>query len=492
MINAIFLCNFKHFGYEALEYLVANDFKPQMISSHSQDMHKVIKVVGAGSDSIILTPPEMVKTVFPVELKNRGCTPLPVDRKVLEEMVECQSLFVPMMQRLNYTNLSTIKITEYYHRYLSFWNGVFKSLNPDILIFHNTPHEGYNFVAYHLAQQLGIKTLMPERALMSNRFFFLDEMYRFPIYDPLTFPTPLTNSEATEFGSLNRIQERTKQAFKKKTYIDNFFPRFKNKISRMIDLLGYDYDPIFSLQKSYPSKLISNIIDIRSKYLLNKLRKWYVDKSITPDLESQYIYFPLHLQPERTTLPMGRHYWSHQLVLDSLLSAIPDNCKIYIKDHPRQFTRPKKSANTLLVRDVEFYERLIENKNVYLIDLEYDSGELAKSSMCVATITGTAGWEALLKGTPVCVFGYPWYVNCPEIFKFETLEGLKIYLNKIFKGDIEVNQENLNAYSYWLKEELCYSAALDTQIVDENTKENSIAIAQAMIDAVSKSLQSQE
>ena len=179
-------------------------------------------------------------------------------------------------------------------------------------------------------------------------------------------------------------------------------------------------------------------------------------------------------------------------MIDSLVSAIPDNCKIYIKDHPRQFTRPKKSANTLLVRDIEFYERLIENKNVYLIDLEYDSGELAKSSMCVATITGTAGWEALLKGTPVCVFGYPWYVNCPEIFKFETLEGLKIYLNKIFKGDIEVNQENLNAYSYWLKEELCYSAALDTQIVDENTEENSIAIAQAMIDAVSKSLQSQE
>ena len=297
MINAIFLCNFKHFGYKSLEYLVANGFKPQMISSHSLDMHEVIKVVGAGSDSIILTPSEMIKAVFPVELKNRGYTPLPVDRKVLEEMVECQSLFVPMMQRLNYTNLSSIKITEYYHRYLSFWNGVFKSLNPDILIFHNTPHEGSNFVAYHLAQQLGIKTLMPERALMSNRFFFLDEMYRFPIYDPLTLPGPLTNSEATEFGTLNRIQEQTKQAFKKKTYIDNFFPRFKNKISRIIDLLGYDYEPIFSLQKSYPSKLISKIIDIRSKYLLNKLRKWYVDKSITPDLESQYIYCLLYTSP---------------------------------------------------------------------------------------------------------------------------------------------------------------------------------------------------
>jgi hypothetical protein len=128
-----------------------------------------------------------------------------------------------------------------------------------------------------------------------------------------------------------------------------------------------------------------------------------------------------------------------------------------------------------------------------LIDLEYDSGELAKSSMCVATITGTAGWEALLKGTPVCVFGYPWYVGCPEIFKFETLEGLKIYLNKIFKGDIEINQENLNAYSYWLKEELCYNAVLDSsQVIEENKDENSIAIAEAIIDAVSKSLQSQE
>jgi hypothetical protein len=80
-------------------------------------------------------------------------------------------------------------------------------------------------------------------------------MYRFPIYDPVAFPAPLAISEATEFGVLNRIQEQTKQALKKKTYIDNFFPRFKNKISRMFDLLDYDYEPVFSLEKSYPLKL---------------------------------------------------------------------------------------------------------------------------------------------------------------------------------------------------------------------------------------------
>jgi len=492
MIKVIFLCNFKHFGYEALTHLSNNGIDVKLVSTSPEHKDKTAQCVSP--DTILLTHDDMNKAVFPIDLKNMGGAPLPVDQEILEKMSECQSLFIPMMHRLNYYNISSIKIVGLYYEYLSFWHGVFKAVNPDVIVFHNTPHEGSNYVACHLAQQLGIKTLIPERVLMGDRFFFLDHMYSFPIYTPKDYPALKKISGTVEVDWLHRMQKAATQSFKKKSYIDNFFSRLKNKIFRIVDLKGYDYDPIFSLSKSYPakslsksypSKLKSRIIAARSKYLVHKLKKWYKSKSITPNLKCKYIYFPLHLQPEMTTLPKGRFFWNHQSVLDFLLATMPNNCKIYIKDHPRQFSRSETYA--LLVRDTEFYEKLIENDNVHLIDLEFDSKKLIESSMCVATITGTSGWEAMLSGIPVCVFGYPWYSNCPEAFRVNSVGELKSYLLEVFHGKVVLNQKRLNAYFHWMREEVSYKAALNpSDVINENKKSNSITIAKSMIDAILK------
>jgi len=222
-----------------------------------------------------------------------------------------------------------------------------------------------------------------------------------------------------------------------------------------------------------------------AKYSVNKLKNWYQNKAVVPDLSCKYIYFPLHLQPERTTLPMGRYFWNHQVVIDYLIASLPFGWKIYLKDHPRQFTRSELYVS--LARDKEFFNNLTKNPSVDLINLEFDSNKLIDSSMCVATITGTVGWEALLKNKPVCVFGYPWYVNCPEIFKVESNSLLKKYFQKVNNGDIRINTNTINAYAYWIKEELCYKAALNpSHVKEEDKKANSIAIAKAILDAIDK------
>jgi len=452
-----------------------------MVSSNDDKCKKeILKIVP--EYTALYSADDMIKGVMPSELLKKGCKELVPESGLIESLSECQNIFVPMMERLNYSNISSIKIIEYYYKYLSVWNGIINHLEPDCIIFHNTPHEGANFIIYHLAQYYGIQTLIPEIVLRSGSFFFLEKIYEFPVYEEKNLDLSIP---AKELGQLSRVQELTKSAFDKKNYTHDVIDRIKNKIARVLNIFERDLDPVYSLSDSYPAQWKSNIYKAIEKLSVRRLRKFYTNKSIAPDLSSKYIYLPLHFQPERSTLPMGRHYWNHQVVVDYLTASLPLDWKIYIKDHPMQFSRSELRVS--LVRSQAFYDNLTKHPSVELIDLEFDSNELIESSMCVATITGTAGWEALLKNKPVCVFGYPWYVNCPEIYKVESNSLLKKYLQEINDGNVKIDAGVLNSYAYWVKEKLCYNASLNPSYVkEEDKKENSIEIAKAMLSAINR------
>ena len=61
-----------------------------------------------------------------------------------------------------------------------------------------------------------------------------------------------------------------------------------------------------------------------------------------------------------------------------------------------------------------------------LVDTKYDSLELIKNSLFIATITGSVAIEASILGKKSLAFGKPWYMGCPNTF--------------IWDGDITYNQ----------------------------------------------------
>ena len=135
------------------------------------------------------------------------------------------------------------------------------------------------------------------------------------------------------------------------------------------------------------------------------------------------------MQPERTTMPNGGDFWTQLLVLRNLLYGLPQGWKIYVKEHPRQFTRTIVKFS--MARCIEYYQSIIKDPCVQLIPHEYNSTPLLKSSRCVATITGTVGWEAAQKGKPVLCFGQAWYRNCPGVYPIREPEECQNILAKI-------------------------------------------------------------
>src|SRR4030042_1733822 len=142
------------------------------------------------------------------------------------------------------------------------------------------------------------------------------------------------------------------------------------------------------------------------------LLKFYASQCVKPNYNKPYIYFPLHYQYEATTCPMGGIY-SDQLLAIELLSRA--GIQVYVKEHPRM------SKN----RSLAYYKKLLSMPNVSLVSIKADNYALIDNSFCVSTITGTAGWQAILRGKTCLMFGFNFYQYAPGCFQIKTLEDLK-------------------------------------------------------------------
>src|SRR5271166_613644 len=73
------------------------------------------------------------------------------------------------------------------------------------------------------------------------------------------------------------------------------------------------------------------------KHHLLELRKDYERRAAPVDLSANYIYVPLHVQPERSTSPNGGIYVHSELMIETLAHAIPTNWLVYVQEHPLLF-----------------------------------------------------------------------------------------------------------------------------------------------------------
>ncbi len=426
-------------------------------------------------ECIIQNSQDLVLGRFPEALKSRGFGPIVPNSDLLDKLSDCERLLIPMLERLNYFNLRSIKLIEKYHEYVAYWLGIFKALDPEVLIFSGTPHEGSNYVAYSLAKLLNVKTLILERTIFNDRMLIQKDIFLFQ-----KMPQNYSSSQKIDTDFLNNYQNfEKKRANESSPSLIRKFGEYLVKINKVRKLFRSEYDSVFGLCEHQPVLLRKKIYERKELKIASRLKKYYKKNSVTPDLSVPYLYFPLNLQPERTTLPLGKHFWNQKYVLNILLSSLPCGWQLYIKEHPRQFSRtPLKFS---MARDMDFYESLQKDERVKFIDLAFDSQRLMESSKCIATVTGTAGWEAILKNIPVLVFGYPWYRECPEILKVNTIKDCQRHLSNIAEGKINVDLTKVRSYAGWIKNESCHTGSLFPELgTSLSREENAEHIARAI------------
>lgn len=127
-----------------------------------------------------------------------------------------------------------------------------------------------------------------------------------------------------------------------------------------------------------------------------------------------YVYFPLHFEPERTTNPDGNDFHDQFLAILKIREFLPNEITILVKEHPSTYLVNNKGVNG---RSPLFFDLLCNIKNTKIVHVEKDSKSLISKAKMVATISGSVAAEAALMGVKSIYLGDTWYNGLPNTFK---------------------------------------------------------------------------
>jgi len=132
-----------------------------------------------------------------------------------------------------------------------------------------------------------------------------------------------------------------------------------------------------------------------------------------------FVFLAVHFQPEATTLPMAGKFIDPLRIASLMLASLPGGVSVAMKEHHQMFRYRTQWAQA---RDSAFIRSLAELKErgAQVMSADISSHTLVSNCLGVATSTGTIGWEALQRGRPVIVFGFPWYASAPGCYVIKS------------------------------------------------------------------------
>lgn len=423
----------------------------------------------------------LIKAAYPQEyesdrLKN-------VDPGLLQALAFKERIAISMMDRNDsYSNDFSYRARlEYYYEALCFWGKVLNDHHIDIVVFEEEPHQAHDYVLYALCEYLGVSTVMFIRTIADlgilsvHRFEegsrMLKEKYaeKKKNWNGQVVELPENVwlylkklrgeygdvislhlfDQVEEVSSIYSNQEKSRlQVGVDKLKHSINVKRFISRVTNLTSQGNFESDQkqkgvrIQDSQLSYLQYIYRRKKTVRKKF---KLRTYYNSVSDRDlDLSSPYILCALHYQPEKSTCPLGDRHNNQYLMIRMLRDVIPDDWKIYVKDHVSQFVGSYSRYGEIF-RSKEYYDRINALPNVSLVPLDYDNFTLIDRARAVATITSTMGWEALIRGVPALVFGLAWYADCEGVYYTPDLASLKRAIAKIANGT-SVNLDHVHLY----------------------------------------------
>ncbi len=353
----------------------------------------------------------------------------PPSAELVKKLHATESELLTMMDK-RFDPISTDERKHIYYRMLGYWDGVIQKYQPNFIIFPTVPHTVYNYVIYALARMYGIPTVMFEDSWVSDRLLTYNDWRE----GSRLLGQRLQVNQGKEF-KLDNLSHDLQEYYKTQTTpnVDAtpiYMKHWKNKFSPINIFL--------SKAKKVPGSLVDLSIFRRGWSFIKRSRQPNLKKEYEPlqspvDLKQKFLYLPLNFQPERTTSPQGDIFVDQIFMVEVVSAALPPDWVIYVKEHPSQWWLRSGTAYSC-VRYPGYYRRLASLPSVKLAPIHTNSFQLMKAAQAVVTATGTAGWEAILRGKPVLIFGYPWYRDFPGSFRVQDVQSCRAALGKIKAG----------------------------------------------------------
>jgi capsule polysaccharide modification protein KpsS len=194
------------------------------------------------------------------------------------------------------------------------------------------------------------------------------------------------------------------------SFIKEFIRRMKKYYIKKQYMDKFDYitqNPFWYVKRDLTKIIRSKIFDVFHNNIFDKINK-----------NEQYYLFPLHLQPEASTLMMAPYYVNQPATIENIAKSLPGNTYLYVKEHTSSYG----------IHNLYFYEQIKNIPNVRLISPYENTKKLIVNSICPIVLTSTVGWEALMMGKPVVVLGEVFYKSSGLVYSPKDYNELSYIL----------------------------------------------------------------
>ena len=386
----------------------------------------------------------------------------------LDSMRWAERRTIEMMDRMDSDRSQRFRQRRDLYLYLAaFWAEVIEADDIDLFYSQETPHEVADFVLFAAMKAFDRQTLLFSRTLILGEWYLADD-YRYPrtiyclpphdhhrrsleitsddtIIDTHIAPIRGTYDEAIAayLNYMNAVvdEQREMTTAPRIRSITNRgrgeFAVLKNGLSSLARSLGDVGDRPGPVVPNALYRLANAWLTYASAASLHPTYRRYSKPLQT---ETPYVYYLLGYQPENTNCPEGGEFGNQLLAVSTISRCLPSGWQIVVKEHPAQLANNGRGASGYgnLGRDAVLYEALSNVPGVRLADLNSDHFDMLDQAAVIATLTGTAGWEAVVRGKPVLCFGEAWYQSAPNVWRVYTADDCRRSLKEIASDDVLV------------------------------------------------------
>ena len=226
---------------------------------------------------------------------------------------------------------------------------------------------------------------------------------------------------------------------------------------------------------------------IRARWIHRRLLAGYVTEDDLLSLD--YVFFPLHTEPEVTLLVYSKPHLNQIEAIRNISHSIPVGMTLVVKEHPIAVGK----------RPLSYYKKILDIPNVHLADPALASKSLVANAHLVATIAGSIGLEAILRQKPVVVLGHVPYEFLPStmVRRVTDLERLgneicDLLQNYEYQSEaatayvaaVMSQSAPVNMYSTLLGRQGVYTGDWDATDSDDTTEKDVEALAQYIIESL--------
>ena len=342
------------------------------------------------------------------------------------ELAYYEKLFLLSTDRLSFFPISQIDRCRLFYRYISHFYNILKKEQIDSVIFFGTPHGPWSIALFGLAKIINLDAIYVDWVGLSPDLSTIEtQLHIRRSYSPDEMDLGLVanSDESKRISDIVTKSIDAELVWTVTKHINRPMAALRTIGSLLLKRPLEEYtSPELFLNPGRRKRICYAFPLI--KYFINtgQVQRFY-EKNTSDDLpDNKSLVLFLHLQPEASSMPMGGIFADQLLVLDLILTALPEGMNVYVKEHPFMFEALAQDRHE---RTVEFYAHMLKDPRVRFVKRSVNSKLLMKNAKFVASTVGSISWESMRAGKPCVIFGWAWFSSCESCFSVDSVESLK-------------------------------------------------------------------